>query len=164
MVQWAADMVLSCRIREHITGVLRGHEQEVCGLKWSPSGTQLASGGNDNLLHVWSATGAHMALSQYTSHHVSEETQVRGFASGYLRFAASGALLAIMAVGCSARWRKASSCLRMRSHFTASACWCLVFEATQQRWHCEIHPAAQSLGLTAALNRNMHGISRRLSH
>ena len=62
MVQWAADMVLSCRIREHITGVLRGHEQEVCGLKWSPSGTQLASGGNDNLLHVWSATGAHMAL------------------------------------------------------------------------------------------------------
>lgn len=46
------------RIREHITGVLRGHEQEVCGLKWSPSGQQLASGGNDNLLHVWSATGA----------------------------------------------------------------------------------------------------------
>ncbi|CAL5225554.1 g8390 [Coccomyxa viridis] len=45
------------RIREHITGVLRGHEQEVCGLKWSPSGTQLASGGNDNLLHIWSATG-----------------------------------------------------------------------------------------------------------
>ena len=50
-----------CRIREHITGVLRGHEQEVCGLKWSPSGTQLASGGNDNLLHIWSATGAHAA-------------------------------------------------------------------------------------------------------
>ena len=50
---------LNCRIREHITGVLRGHEQEVCGLKWSPSGTQLASGGNDNLLHIWSATGAH---------------------------------------------------------------------------------------------------------
>ena len=56
-------------------GCCGGHEQEVCGLKWSPSGTQLASGGNDNLLHVWSATGAHMALSQYTSHHVSEETQ-----------------------------------------------------------------------------------------
>ncbi len=36
---------------------MKGHEQEVCGLKWSPSGTQLASGGNDNLLHVWSASG-----------------------------------------------------------------------------------------------------------
>ena len=32
---------------------LTGHQQEVCGLKWSPSGGQLASGGNDNLLHVW---------------------------------------------------------------------------------------------------------------
>ncbi|CAL8466961.1 g6497 [Coccomyxa elongata] len=39
------------RVREHITATLRGHEQEVCGLKWSPSGAQLASGGNDNLLH-----------------------------------------------------------------------------------------------------------------
>eukprot|EP00897_Mesotaenium_endlicherianum_P010935 jgi/Mesen1/9870/ME000070S09154 len=43
------------RVREHITSRLTGHEQEVCGLKWSPSGQQLASGGNDNLLHVWDA-------------------------------------------------------------------------------------------------------------
>lgn len=28
------------RVREHITATLRGHEQEVCGLKWSPNGTQ----------------------------------------------------------------------------------------------------------------------------
>ena len=32
---------------------LSGHEQEVCGLKWNHNGTQLASGGNDNLLHIW---------------------------------------------------------------------------------------------------------------
>ena len=25
----------------------------MCGLRWSPWGTQLASGGNDNLLNVW---------------------------------------------------------------------------------------------------------------
>jgi cell division cycle protein 20 (cofactor of APC complex) len=43
------------RVREHITATLRGHEQEVCGLKWSPNGTQLASGGNDNLLMIWDA-------------------------------------------------------------------------------------------------------------
>jgi cell division cycle protein 20 (cofactor of APC complex) len=30
-----------------------GHRQEVCGLKWSPDGQQLASGGNDNLLCIW---------------------------------------------------------------------------------------------------------------
>jgi len=38
-----------------VTGTLRGHEQEICGLAWSPGGEQLASGGNDNLLHIWSA-------------------------------------------------------------------------------------------------------------
>ncbi|KAK4486307.1 hypothetical protein RD792_008978 [Penstemon davidsonii] len=42
------------RIRSHNVGVYRGHGQEVCGLKWSLSGRQLASGGNDNLLYIWS--------------------------------------------------------------------------------------------------------------
>lgn len=32
---------------------LHGHSQEVCGLRWSPEGMQLASGGNDNCLCVW---------------------------------------------------------------------------------------------------------------
>ena len=31
----------------------QGHGQEVCGLKWSFDGTQLASGGNDNKLLLW---------------------------------------------------------------------------------------------------------------
>jgi len=41
------------RIHNHLVAVLRGHEQEVCGLKWSPDGTQLASGANDNLVCLW---------------------------------------------------------------------------------------------------------------
>ena len=41
------------RAPEHKVGCLKGHAQEVCGLKWSPSGQQLASGGNDNILNVW---------------------------------------------------------------------------------------------------------------
>ncbi|KAG6506187.1 cell division cycle 20.2, cofactor of APC complex-like [Zingiber officinale] len=41
------------RIRNHVVQTYRGHQQEVCGLKWSGSGQQLASGGNDNLLHIW---------------------------------------------------------------------------------------------------------------
>ncbi|KAJ2946658.1 hypothetical protein O0L34_g12715 [Tuta absoluta] len=49
--------------------VLQGHRQEVCGLKWSPDGQSLASGGNDNKLFVWSmhstspvqTYGAHLA-------------------------------------------------------------------------------------------------------
>jgi WD40 repeat protein len=27
---------------------------QVCGLKWSPDDRELASGGNDNLLYIWS--------------------------------------------------------------------------------------------------------------
>ncbi|CAJ2654335.1 unnamed protein product [Trifolium pratense] len=41
------------RVRSHIVQTYMGHDQEVCGLKWSPSGRQLASGGNDNVVHIW---------------------------------------------------------------------------------------------------------------
>lgn len=41
------------RKRNHEINTYRGHNQEVCGLKWSASGKHLASGGNDNLIHVW---------------------------------------------------------------------------------------------------------------
>ena len=33
--------------------VLKRHKQEVCGLKWSPNGIYLASGGNDNVVNIW---------------------------------------------------------------------------------------------------------------
>jgi cell division cycle 20, cofactor of APC complex len=41
------------RIENHNISTFRAHEQEVCGLKWSPDGSQLASGGNDNMLYIW---------------------------------------------------------------------------------------------------------------
>ncbi|KMZ65737.1 Cell division cycle 20.1, cofactor of APC complex [Zostera marina] len=41
------------RMRSHIVQTYSGHTQEVCGLKWSTSGRLLASGGKDNLLHIW---------------------------------------------------------------------------------------------------------------
>lgn len=45
------------RCREPFVARLSGHKQEVCGLRWSPDEMQLASGGNDNKLLVWNATG-----------------------------------------------------------------------------------------------------------
>jgi cell division cycle 20-like protein 1 (cofactor of APC complex) len=42
------------RMKDHKYSTLRGHKQEVCGLKWSQSCKQLASGGNDNKLMIWS--------------------------------------------------------------------------------------------------------------
>ena len=32
---------------------LTQHRQEICGLKWSPDGKTLASGGNDNIVCLW---------------------------------------------------------------------------------------------------------------
>jgi len=42
------------RCSQDFTAKLLGHKQEICGLKWSFEGDQLASGGNDNKLIVWS--------------------------------------------------------------------------------------------------------------
>ena len=41
------------RQSRHIQSQYLGHQQEVCGLAWSPDGTTLASGGNENLLCIW---------------------------------------------------------------------------------------------------------------
>lgn len=43
------------RIAQHHIATLDLHTQEVCGLEWSPDGTQLASGGNDNMCYIWDA-------------------------------------------------------------------------------------------------------------
>jgi cell division cycle protein 20 (cofactor of APC complex) len=66
------------RVREHLTSTLRAHEQEVCGLKWSPSGQQLASGGNDNLLHIWDVHG--MANNQYLHRMDAHQAAVKALA------------------------------------------------------------------------------------
>lgn len=44
------------RARQHQLATLTSHEQEVCGLQWSPDGSMLASGGNDNALCLWKAS------------------------------------------------------------------------------------------------------------
>lgn len=56
---------------------LQGHSQEVCGLSWSPDGQQLASGGNEGYVCVWSAKSS----STQPLHKFSEsEAAVRALA------------------------------------------------------------------------------------
>ena len=43
------------RVRDHAIGSCKFHTQEVCGLAWSPDGTTLASGANDNVVCLWNA-------------------------------------------------------------------------------------------------------------
>ena len=48
---------------------LVGHKSEVCGLKWSYDDRELASGGNDNLLYIWSphSTSPILRCSDHTA-------------------------------------------------------------------------------------------------
>lgn len=41
------------RVKSDLVATFKGHKQEVCGLKWSLDGHQLASGGNDNQVMLW---------------------------------------------------------------------------------------------------------------
>ncbi|KAH6790448.1 hypothetical protein C2S51_005454 [Perilla frutescens var. frutescens] len=43
------------RVRNSLLSCIRVHKGEVCGLKWSSTGSILASGGNDNLVYLWDA-------------------------------------------------------------------------------------------------------------
>ncbi|KAK4370721.1 hypothetical protein RND71_010196 [Anisodus tanguticus] len=62
------------RIRSAIVDTYQGHHQEVCGLKWSASGQQLASGGNDNLLHIWDRSMASSNSSTEWLHRLEDHT------------------------------------------------------------------------------------------
>ncbi|CAF0984685.1 unnamed protein product [Adineta steineri] len=48
--------------------IFRGHTQEVCGLKWSPDKSILASGGNDNRLFLWSKSQPTQPLHSFDDH------------------------------------------------------------------------------------------------
>ena len=47
-------LVRDLRVQDDYITKMTGHKQEVCGLKWSFDQQQLASGGNDNRLNLWS--------------------------------------------------------------------------------------------------------------
>lgn len=57
------------RIKDSVVRKHKGHRQEVCGLKWSFDGEQLASGGNDNKLMIWSLqNGGEQPLAKFSEH------------------------------------------------------------------------------------------------
>ncbi|CAF3632235.1 unnamed protein product [Rotaria socialis] len=61
--------ILEHDIRQQSTvNHLRGHTQEVCGLKWSHDKSILASGGNDNNLFLWSKSQSTQPLHSFNDH------------------------------------------------------------------------------------------------
>jgi cell division cycle protein 20 (cofactor of APC complex) len=61
------------RVQNHIVGKMTHHTQEVCGLAWSPDGTYLASGANDNTLCI--TEGANFHSGAVAPKHVLTEHQ-----------------------------------------------------------------------------------------
>lgn len=63
-------MSASVRSFSQSKSYFQGHTQEVCGLRWSSSGNFLASGGNDNIVHVWESSkmGSSKFLHRFTDH------------------------------------------------------------------------------------------------
>lgn len=68
------------RVREHVTSQFSSHTQAVCGLRWSPSGRHLASGGNDNLVHIWDVNAATSAGDRYLHRLVEHRAAVKALA------------------------------------------------------------------------------------
>ncbi|KAG7552150.1 WD40 repeat [Arabidopsis thaliana x Arabidopsis arenosa] len=62
------------RIRSSIVGSYLGHTDVVCGLKWSESGQQLASGGNDHVVHIWDRFLASSNSTRQWLHRFEEHT------------------------------------------------------------------------------------------
>uniref|UniRef100_A0A8C4N9P4 Cell division cycle 20 homolog n=1 Tax=Eptatretus burgeri TaxID=7764 RepID=A0A8C4N9P4_EPTBU len=58
------------RAPEHVQFSVQAHQQEVCGLAWSPSGQYLASGGNDNAVSIWPSSGS-TPVHTFTHHHAA---------------------------------------------------------------------------------------------
>lgn len=56
------------RDKSDFVSKLSGHKQEICGLKWSLDEQQIASGGNDNKLLVWSPHRQSEPLWRFASH------------------------------------------------------------------------------------------------
>ncbi|XWS59328.1 hypothetical protein CRYUN_Cryun08bG0112400 [Craigia yunnanensis] len=69
------------RVQEHIVECYRGHRLEVCGLKWSSSGQQLASGGDDNMLFIWDRSMASStSRTQWLHRHEDHTAAVKALA------------------------------------------------------------------------------------
>jgi cell division cycle protein 20 (cofactor of APC complex) len=59
------------RIAQHKVADLQCHTGEVCGLEWRPDGSQLAAGGNDNLVSIWDARSLNAPKFQKTNHNAA---------------------------------------------------------------------------------------------
>nr|CAD1831466.1 unnamed protein product [Ananas comosus var. bracteatus] len=72
--------IINHDVRSHRKPVslFRGHSNEVCGLRWSEGGRQLASGGNDNLVCVWESLN--MRSSKYLHRFTDHNAAVRALA------------------------------------------------------------------------------------
>ncbi|KAH1076942.1 hypothetical protein GYH30_052450 [Glycine max] len=69
------------RVRHHIGESYRGHRQEICGFRWSPLGQQLASSGNNNVIHIRDrAMGSSNSLTRWLHRFEEHRAAVKALA------------------------------------------------------------------------------------
>jgi len=56
------------RQKEHSFAKIQAHRSQVCGLKWSPDGQQLASGSDDCTVRVWNSQSSTLPARELTKH------------------------------------------------------------------------------------------------
>lgn len=54
------------RIAQHLISTQSGHTGQICGLQWSYDGRQLASGSNDNNVHIWEESQSSAPVYSFT--------------------------------------------------------------------------------------------------
>ncbi|KAJ2346256.1 substrate-specific activator of APC-dependent proteolysis [Coemansia sp. RSA 2618] len=98
-----------------IVSTYYGHSQEVCGLRWSPDRTQLASGGNDNMLLIWDTRYTPLD-SRVPSYHPDIAAGPRGFRRPLFRLTEHSAAVKALA------WSPAQSGLLASAGGTDDRC------------------------------------------
>ena len=96
------------RMASHCVSQCVHHKLEVCGLKWSPDGTKLASGGNDNLVCLWgSGSGVLEPQTVLASHQAAVKVGVCLLAllKPKLYLLCIGCIVVSLAVKSAGNWR-----------------------------------------------------------
>ncbi|CAH2051499.1 unnamed protein product, partial [Thlaspi arvense] len=80
------------QISSHVVGTYKGHTREIYGLKWSGFGQKLASGGNNNVVHIWDRSRDEHWLHRLRGHtSVGKSVEIRQAAGLLLKNNLKGA-------------------------------------------------------------------------
>lgn len=61
-------VIYDLRLFKRVNSLVGAHQQEICGVRVSPDGQKIATGGNDNVVCVWDLRMLEQPISRFTEH------------------------------------------------------------------------------------------------